>query len=89
MQSFRFSICKFALVLLVTRVFPFLFDWRTVGLNVGEGEVDFWMLEFVMLVEASLAAIRLPANFDCALIISFDFISIPPHALGLLVLPFA
>lgn len=71
---------------------PILYlDWRlrAVGLDIWKAYIYLWVLQFVVLVEAPLRPIGLPADFDSALVVSFNLISIAPHPLILLIAPFA
>ena len=57
----------------------------TAALYVRKGEVDLGVLQFVVLVEAALRAVGLPAHLHRALVVPFDLIGIPAHPLALLV----
>jgi hypothetical protein len=68
---------KLTTVLLVLSLLPHCLD-------IGQGEVDLEVLQFVVLVEAALTAIWLATGLDGALVVSLNLIRIPPHALALL-----
>lgn len=71
-------------------VLPLLLDLgHAVGLHVREGEVDLWVFEFVVLVEAALAAVGLAAGLDGALVVPLNLIGVAPHPLALLVVAVA
>lgn len=53
-------------------------------LDVGQRQVDFRVLELVVLVETTLAAVRLGAALHGAFVVALDLISIAPHSLALL-----
>jgi len=80
-------------VLLVLPLLPLFFDsWLVmtdVALHIRQRDVYFGMLQFVVLVETALAAIRFGASPDAALVISLYLICVPPHSLALLVVPLA
>lgn len=54
-------------------------------LNVRKRGIDFWMFEFVMLIERSFRAVRFSAWFDRAFVESLDFMSISAESFGLFI----
>ncbi len=59
-RSFVSNVGKLSFVLFLSDLLPFLFWGRYLtdcGLNVGQGDIDFWMFELVVLVETALTAI--------------------------------
>ena len=56
-----------------------------VGLDVGQRDVDFGVFQLVVLIEASLTAVRFGAGPHCALVVSLNLIGIPAHPLALFV----
>ena len=59
--------------------------WRNDLLDTWQSGINFWVLEFVVLIEGALGAIRLLAALDDALIVSFDFVCGPSEPFVLLV----
>ena len=55
------------------------------SLDIGEWGVDFWMFEFVMLVEWAFRAIGLSTGLDSAFVEPFDLMGISPKPFSLLV----
>ena len=55
------------------------------ALDVGKGQVNLGVLQFVVLVEAALRPVGLPTHLHRALVVPLDLISIPAHPLALLV----
>lgn len=60
-----------------------------IALDVGQRDVDFWVFQFVVLVETALTAVRFGTGFDCALVISFYLIGVSAHSFSLFVIPLA
>lgn len=92
-SSFSSEIRQSPLVLLVLTLLPLLLDsWLVVidiALHIRQRDVYLGMLQFVVLVETALAAIRFGAGLDGALVISLYLICVPPHPLALLVVALA
>ena len=93
--SFMFHIYHLKAILFITTAFLWLlFAFVThaaaitsdIWLNIGQSNINFWVFEFVVLVEAALATIRFCTYFHTTFIISFDLICITPHAFALLVI---
>ena len=55
------------------------------ALDVGKGEVNLGVFQFVVLVEAALRPVGLPTHLHSALVVPLYLISIPAHPLALLV----
>ena len=93
MLSFCCEIGQPPPVLLVLTLLPLFCDsclvMIDIALHIRQRDVYFGMLQFVVLVETALAAIRFGASPDGALVISLNLICIPPHSLALLVVPLA
>lgn len=62
---------------------------RQVALHVRQSDIDFGVLQLVVLVQAPFRAVRLTAGLHAALVVSLDLIRVPPHSLALLVLALA